>query len=85
MFVRKSYEKVEREINELGVFLRRDFFKTAFIDADPDLVILFAKFNKLLKSYDNFVLDCIDVMEDQNTKLDKILLMLDQARYTERG
>lgn len=75
--MRESYEKFRKEVSEI-----EDLFKKKMIEEcdltheDPDLIILLMRCQKLLKASDEFTMACIESMEEQNDKLDRILSKL---------
>ena len=75
--MRQSYEKFRNEVKEIEELFKKkmmtDMDVSDIADRDPDLIILLLKMSKLLNTSDEFTMACIEAMETQNEKLDKIL------------
>lgn len=72
--MREHYEKFRNEVKEIeDLFKKKMIEDRDFINEDPELIVLLMRCGKLLKASDEFTLACIESMENQDKKIDKIL------------
>lgn len=75
--MRRSYEKFREEVKEIEDLFKKKMMEECDIThEDPELIILLLRCSKLLKTSDEFTMACIEAMEKQDEKLDRILSKL---------
>lgn len=72
--MREHYEVLRNEVKEIEDLFKKKMIEDCdLINEDPELIVLLMKIAKLLKASDEFTLACIESMENQDKKMDKIL------------